>query len=231
LEKLAPPGWHGKLPTLGDFASRRIDPDFLAAWDHWLATGMLALREQQGAAWLDAYLTSPSWRFLLMPGVLAGDPGTHVWAGVLMPSVDRMGRYFPFTLVRALDERAVAVRQMPALWAWLARLDDLAAQALQDDWGIERLEEELVPMAGPDLAAPTVRAVTAPPAMPGTLTKAADADPVECIGQEAQALWSTHARGMAYWHACAEQQPPRLLHSHGLPAASSMGGLFGGSLP
>ena len=48
--------------------------------------------------WLDGYLASPSWRFLLMPGVMDGQP----WAGVLMPSVDRVGRYYPLTIARPL---------------------------------------------------------------------------------------------------------------------------------
>jgi type VI secretion system protein ImpM len=65
------PGWHGKLPTLGDFASRRLEPAFVEAWDGWLAAGMLALREAEPGSWLDAYLESPSWRFVLMPGVWA----------------------------------------------------------------------------------------------------------------------------------------------------------------
>ena len=30
------PGWFGKLPGLGDFASRRLPDTFVAAWDRWL---------------------------------------------------------------------------------------------------------------------------------------------------------------------------------------------------
>jgi len=92
-----PPGWHGKLPSLGDFASRRLDASFIEPWDGWLAAGLLALREARPEGWLEDYLGSPSWRFLLMPGVLPGDAGKQAWAGVLMPSVDRVGRYFPLT--------------------------------------------------------------------------------------------------------------------------------------
>ena len=42
-QAMAAPGWHGKLPTLGDFASRRLEAPFIEAWDGWLAAGMLAL--------------------------------------------------------------------------------------------------------------------------------------------------------------------------------------------
>ncbi|MFY9509696.1 MAG: type VI secretion system-associated protein TagF, partial [Rubrivivax sp.] len=152
---MTPPGWHGKLPSLGDFASRRLEAPFVDAWDGWLAAGLLALREANPAGWLDAYLSSPSWRFLLQPGVLPGEAGEQGYAGVLMPSVDRVGRYFPFTVVQPLGADAPwTAQQMQSLWHWLARLDELAADAMQDDWPVERLETELARMAAPDLAPP-----------------------------------------------------------------------------
>jgi type VI secretion system protein ImpM len=141
------PGWHGKLPSLGDFASRRLPGAFVEPWDDWLAAGLLALREAAPEAWLAAYLGSPSWRFLLMPGALPGEAGVQCWAGVLMPSVDRVGRYFPLTIARALGDGPAHTAQMTALWHWLARLDELARDALYDDWSVERLEDELARMS------------------------------------------------------------------------------------
>ena len=138
-------GWYGKLPSLGDFASRRLAPAFVEPWDHWLARGLAAWREQAPDGWLEGYLASPSWRFVLMPGVLAGAPadGTAAWAGVLMPSVDRVGRYFPLTLARPLPALPVDAAQLNELLGWLQRLDDLALDALHDDWSVDRLEAEL----------------------------------------------------------------------------------------
>jgi type VI secretion system ImpM family protein len=137
-----PPGWHGKLPSLGDFASRRLDAAVVEAWDEWLAGGLLALRESAPDGWLAAYLASPSWRFVLMPGVMPGEAGAQAWAGVLMPSVDRVGRYFPFTLLQALGDRPTSAQQMTSLWHWLGRLDELAGDALHEDWDVDRLEAE-----------------------------------------------------------------------------------------
>lgn len=212
-----PPGWHGKLPSLGDFASRRLDPAFVEAWDGWLAAGLLRLREAQPQAWLDAYLASPSWRFLLMPGVL---PVPGAWAGVLMPSVDRVGRYFPFTIALPLGDAPSSTRQMGELWHWLARLDELAGDALQDDWTVERLEDELARMQGPDLAA-FATAALALPAEPGA-TVTLEADAATAIGAEAQALWRTAAAGRAYWFASTEVVGSRLLVSRGLPATAQL---------
>lgn len=224
-----PPGWHGKLPSLGDFASRRLGSEFIEPWDGWLAAGLLWLREQRPEAWLEDYLGSPSWRFLLMPGVLPGEAGRQGWAGVLMPSVDRVGRYFPLTLVLPLGLAPAHTQEMNGLWAWLSRLDELARDALFEDWTADRLEDELARMALPSLSAPP--AVSGGlPAAAGALLAPAGAGPADaalCIGTQAQAAWAAGARGQAWWYARPDEQAPRLWMSQGLPAASFMARLFG----
>ncbi|MET0351344.1 MAG: type VI secretion system-associated protein TagF, partial [Rhizobacter sp.] len=90
-------GWYGKLSVLGDFAHRRLPQPFVDVLDDWLSRGMEASRAQLGDEWLDVYLTGPLWRFALAPGVV--DP--QWWFGVMMPSVDKVGRYFPLVVARA----------------------------------------------------------------------------------------------------------------------------------
>lgn len=107
-----PAGWFGKIPSLGDFVVRRIPPDFVEAWDEWLSTEIFATRQALGSEWPRSYLNSPTWRFVLMPGVL----GARSWYGVLAPSVDRVGRHFPLTLV-APDEAPVGETRSP--WSTL----------------------------------------------------------------------------------------------------------------
>ena len=92
-------GFFGKLPKHGDFLSRRLPRAFTDPWDRWLQNAIADSREQMAEDWLNIYLTSPIWRFALSPG-LCGD---NAWAGVLMPSVDRVGRYFPLTLAAPLE--------------------------------------------------------------------------------------------------------------------------------
>lgn len=243
------PGWHGKLPSLGDFASRRLTPDFLAVWDTWLAQGMLHLRQRDAAGWLDAYLASPTRRFLLMPGVLPGaladdspgapgapddpaEPGAPAWAGVLMPSVDRVGRYFPFSIVQPVHRLPAAPGQMQGLWRWLGQLDELAADALHDDWSVDRLESELARLAGagdPALAETfnPVNPASAAAALPPTagalvaLALAPGVDIAQHIDTQAQALWQQQARGLAYWYASTDRLAPSLWVSRGLPASAA----------
>ena len=232
-----PPGWHGKLPSLGDFASRRLDATFIEPWDQWLAAGLLALREARPEGWLDDYLGSPSWRFLLMPGAMPGEAGAQAWAGVLMPSVDRVGRYFPLTLVQPLNGGPGSTQEMDGLWQWLARLDELARDALFEDWTADRLEQELARMALPllsPLGKPAALAGRVPAAVAAgglgvmvELSAPGVGDAALHIGAQAQRAWADAAQGQAWWHARPDENPPRLLVSRGLPTATSLARLFG----
>ncbi len=213
-------GWHGKLPALGDFASRRLDAAVIEAWDGWLAAGLLALRERDPAHWLQAYLDSPSWRFLLLPGVLPGAAGPQAWCGVLMPSVDRVGRYFPFTALLPLPTLPASGPQMAALWDWLARLDALAADAMQDDWTLVQLEDALAALGGPESAATTNQAAPAP----------AD-DAAAAIDRQALAAWQRAQHGQALWFADTERGGRRLWQSSGLPAGAALAALLGAAEP
>jgi type VI secretion system protein ImpM len=88
-------GFYGKLPSHGDFLRRRVSDGFVGAWDRWLQEGMAATRAALGDRWLEVYLTSPVWRF----ASAAGACGQQPVLGVMAPSVDRVGRYFPMTIV------------------------------------------------------------------------------------------------------------------------------------
>jgi type VI secretion system protein ImpM len=134
-----------------------------------------------------------------------------------MPSVDKVGRYFPFTILQPLDGGLVSPAQMPALWQWLETIDGLAADALHEDWDVERLETELARNPCPDLQAEA--------------TPAAGLDPAASIAQEADALWRHQSAGIAYWYAHAQQSAPRWLRTRGLPDSAAMTGLFGGAGP
>jgi type VI secretion system protein ImpM len=91
-------GFYGKLPSHGDFLRRRTSEPFVRVWDAWLQESIASSRASLGERWLDIYLTSPVWRFACAPG--AAGPVTV--AGVMAPSVDRVGRYFPITVVAEL---------------------------------------------------------------------------------------------------------------------------------
>jgi type VI secretion system protein ImpM len=130
------PGWYGKLPALGDFASRRLAVDVVEGLDRWLAGSLDAWRGDD-PQWLDAYLSAPVSRFVLGAGLPFA--GTHGCAGVLMPSVDRVGRYFPLVI---FAHRGRPGDDVPPQ-AWFDALEACAVAAMQEDWDIERLDAEL----------------------------------------------------------------------------------------
>ncbi len=139
------PGLHGKVPTKGDFVTRRLARDFVDPWDQWLQSAINCSKEQLGEEWLPIYLTSPIWRFILSPGLCGGD----AVAGVLMPSVDRVGRYFPFTLAVALSgcSNPAAVPVTGA--KWFDRAEALALTALEDPFDFESFDGEVGASSGP----------------------------------------------------------------------------------
>ena len=125
----ARPGWFGKLPGMGDFAHRRLPAPFRKGWDNWLREGLAGLRARHADDWAAHYLESPLWCFALGPHTV----DATAWIGVLMPSVDGVGRYFPLTLARQFD----AGLDTAAWWACAAHV---ALEALDADLDAERFE-------------------------------------------------------------------------------------------
>jgi type VI secretion system protein ImpM len=119
-------GLYGKLPCLGDFVRRGLPDDFVAPWDDWLQEGLLESRRRLGESWQEIYLSSPLWRFVLP----AGFYGSTAWAGVLMPSVDRVGRCFPLAAAAPLGEGAQPFAIVRHQGAWFAQLEELLLAAL-----------------------------------------------------------------------------------------------------
>jgi type VI secretion system protein ImpM len=221
-------GWHGKLPTLGDFATRRLDAALVQAWDDWLSMGLATLQRQP--RWLDAYLASPSWRFLLMPGVLPAAASSHAWAGVLMPSVDRVGRYFPLTLMQALPALPASAAAFDALWRWLVRLDEAAADALHDDWTLDALEAELerIGPAPGAIALPDGSQAVIEDMPVSALPIGAHGHASALFAAQAAATWQRQWHGRAFWYADAGLDTPRLLASRGLETHALLPRLLGG---
>ena len=128
-------GWYGKLPGLGDFATRRLPPRFVAAWDEWIGAGLQCARELQGPDWLDGYLVAPIRRFWIAAGVV----DEQAWAGLLMPSVDRVGRCFPLTVAQPMGSLAQALSARE----WSDGIDAAMRSTLKQDGRPDDLEREL----------------------------------------------------------------------------------------
>lgn len=134
------PGLFGKIPAQGDFIERNLQRSFTLPWDDWLQRCLAASREQLGELWLDIYLSSPLWRFCLSPGAV----DNTAWAGILMPSVDAVGRYYPLTLAQPVAGNSNLFEFLSRNDAWYTALENLAVTALQGDVDAEALMAELL---------------------------------------------------------------------------------------
>jgi type VI secretion system protein ImpM len=212
------PGWYGKIPTLGDFVSRRLPHHFVSAWDAWLQAAMTASREELGENWLDVYLTSPIWRFALMPGACTPE----AWAGVLLPSVDKVGRYFPLTFALQLDPRTAVFSADP----WYSALEEVAFSTLSTDCSAEDVEHGLANLAVPaalphDAGAQSLATwwYSEPDPMSSIEIMLNGSIP-SLITQTAQRAWVAAGYGRSMWWAASEQTGGKRLHCFlGLPPA------------
>ena len=113
-------GWHGKLPSRGDFVGRGIPRPWLRTWDDWLQRGLTLAAERWGTALRDHLLAMPPWQAIVPPA----QPGLPAWCVVVVASTDRVGRVFP--LMVAESHAAHALDATPVA-AWHARALDLTA--------------------------------------------------------------------------------------------------------
>ncbi len=218
-------GFYGKLPTLGDFVSRRLSAQFIQAWDQWLQEALAESRAQLGDDWLNSYLVSPLWRFVLSPGI-AGQGG---WVGLLMPSVDRVGRYFPLTLARSLAPEVDGFRLLSAS-DWFGQIEGLALSSLDDGFELQDFDAQLLSIPAPPL---TMRRL--PVNNDGArqdawqLSAGRDADLQDaCSTLLQQALDDAFLGYSFWWTAGSERVAPSLLTCQGLPAADAFAAMLAG---
>jgi type VI secretion system protein ImpM len=133
-------GLFGKLPSQGDFVARGLRSDFVQPWDAWLQQWIAHSRTALGEQWEKLYQEAPIWRFLIPAGVC----GNSAWAGLLQPSVDRVGRYFPLTVAAELPSDLDVLETMSAAYTWYDAIEREAAAAFQSEVRLESLEERLL---------------------------------------------------------------------------------------
>lgn len=200
-------GYYGKVSTHGDFVGRGLPAPLVQAWDGWLQECILASQAALGPAWLGRYLESPVWRFAIAPGVL----GPEGLGGVMMPSVDRVGRYYPLMLA--------APGAPPLLdWhreqqAWYDAIEDLARDSLDAGFVLARFDGMPEPVLAP--AAPAVQGAC------WRVPLAAD-----MTASIAQAALQGHS---LWWSEGGPSVEPSMLVCRGMPQPQAFTAMFDGS--
>jgi type VI secretion system protein ImpM len=230
-------GFYGKLPSHGDFLRRRVSDAFVRAWDPWLQECVSASRSALGEEWLNVYLTSPAWRF----GCAAGVCGSAPVVGLMVPSVDRVGRYFPLTLVAELPTTASVVTTASQAAAFFDAAERLVIETLAAEHvDVDTFDDHLLQLAeerAPFSLAPVVALDRAAAAVLNDHAQACWQIPIGSLSQLAPALEELLAQRLSavydplvlWWTAGSAIVEPSCLIASGLPHPETFTALLDGS--
>jgi type VI secretion system protein ImpM len=212
-------GAFGKMPALGDFFQFGLPRAFTEPWDRWLQQSLVAAREALGDRWTDCYFTAPIWRFSL-PAGLAGPNGA---LGVMMPSVDRVGRQFPLTIAQPVATETGILHRHLAMDATFTTLEQVALAALEDHVTPGQIEADLAGVRLP----PPPRA----PVMQYAPTRMTLVAGPEGAAAALAAVRSRHdERASSVWSSRVGECS-RLMIVNGLPDTAEVCGLFDQAAP
>jgi type VI secretion system protein ImpM len=215
-------GFFGKVTSHGDFVSRRLPPAFVTRWDGWLQSVLQASRADLGPRWSSTYLSSSIWRFALAPGVC----DDRSWAGLMMPSVDRVGRQFPLTIVASVAGNAPLREWAAEAGPWFDQLEALALWSLREDFSLEQFDTALRAIAAPATAKPAPMDDITQGELPmGRVFALAGLESLPTAVAQLDLAFSGES---LWWTDGSEQVMPCLLHCRGLPAIAASSAMFDG---
>ncbi len=132
-------GWFGKLPCVGDFCSHGISTALEHTLDCTLSTVMQLATNNYPEHWQQAYFNAPVHGFVWNRTATHREPADRcVTLGVLMPSVDRASRAFPFVLMEQFERQHLA-QHLSFVQTWMDKALQIASSALDEEWPLERL--------------------------------------------------------------------------------------------
>lgn len=144
-------GYTGKLPAYGDFLQGGGSLQACKGWSAWAENGLAATRSVAG--FHDIFLTSPIWRFAVGADVFGQTPV----AGVLCPSMDKVGRLFPFGIMAELPVGVAPLAACSALGPWFDGLEASMLAALDPAATLEDLTHAIsdpTPLQAGEFATP-----------------------------------------------------------------------------
>jgi type VI secretion system protein ImpM len=126
-------GYYGKVPAKADFVGGRLRRETIERWDLWLQEALAESQRRIGDTWRDFFFAAPIWRFILPAGVF----GRSNLMGILMPSVDSVGRCFPLMLAHEIEGPIDPLGLMAGSGRWFAAAEELALAALGDEFELD----------------------------------------------------------------------------------------------
>lgn len=207
------PGWFGKLSCLGDFASRRLAPEWVRGCDDWLSRCLAHSQAQRGQQWLPAYLAAPVWRFAWGPQVA----DAQWWFGLLMPSCDSVGRYFPLVLAQPRTAPPQDRFGFAHLELWWQQMAQAALATLNDGASVDAFEAALAEAPGwPAVPSRVLRTQALPGAHRWALPPGQSIDEL-VHGLAAESLHERLVGQTLWWPWRPDDQPGQCTLVPGLP--------------
>lgn len=208
-------GLYGKLPSKRDFVSIATPRHFLQIWEPWIADCLAQSRDALGDAnWDRVFSEAPIWRFVLGTD-LDGGGGF----GVLMPSMDAIGRYFPLTLVaQAEPGGALPKPDIEHGQTWFAAAEDFLMSLLDAGTARTAIDTGLKSLSACDMQPPRDGSATAAEASVGFIGLY-DAD---AIGRPLEDFFTDDDGGATadesfWWTLGNENYKPRAFVQRSLP--------------
>jgi type VI secretion system protein ImpM len=134
-------GWYGKVPSTGDFISRRLARTTVNEIDRWCEVGMTTLRERAPETWQRTYTAAPVWNALLPARVVA----PHACLVAVAASSDRVGRRFPLCVVASLP--ASALPRKASLGDYGEAMSAIVEQAVRASIGIDEFDARVMALS------------------------------------------------------------------------------------
>ncbi|MBB3523749.1 type VI secretion system-associated protein TagF [Rhizobium sp. BK456] len=132
-------GFYGKLPSHGDFVSMGLGHSLQSALDAWMQAGLQAAQQELGEDWKRRFRSMPAWRFIIERGLW----GPATVAGVLLPSLDRVGRSFPLVIAAQLHGFVEHPRQLYLDDTWFTAAEAIAESSARRDFDINHFTASL----------------------------------------------------------------------------------------
>jgi type VI secretion system protein ImpM len=113
-------------------------------WDNWIRSGMDQLRHEGGAKWQERFVHCPIWFFMCptsMHGVLA--------AGAIAPSIDRVGRYYPITVMAFSPPQAKGFANDAEVGRFFSGVRSAVIDARRIPLTVEQMEERIAQLGSP----------------------------------------------------------------------------------
>jgi type VI secretion system protein ImpM len=218
---------YGKIPTLGDFIHRGLSQRQIDVWDEWLQDCMVQSRHRLGEGWLDYYLEAPVWYFALGSGNL----DQQSWIGVMIPSVDRVGRYFPFAVMRPFTG-GTPLDAMRRARDWFSEAEALALDCLEEGFDAGDLESRLgaLPVEHSGAAPPCPAAAASEPDGAGRLYLLGQAPSTNNVLSTIadDCLLQLHPTYSVWWTAGSSVVEAALLITSGLPESAAFSSMLDG---